>query len=284
MGSLKMGIDEAEQQRRVKIAEWIATKENPLTARVMANRLWQFVFGTGIVDTPSDFGLNGTNPTHPELLDWLAAEFMENSWSSKELLRLILTTDTFQQSSQPRTEAAKIDASGRYLWRFPPRRLEAEAIRDSILAVSGTLNLEDTEGPGFYLLEVDRENVVHYSPKKITGPKEWRRMVYMMKIRQEQDAVFGAFDCPDGNQVMPKRSRSTTPLQALNLFNSPFIIQQADKLSERIGSDPTKAFNLLYGRPATAEEIADSSTFIAAHGMQAFCRAMLNTNELLFIF
>lgn len=284
MGSLKMEVDEAEQQRRVKIAEWIANKENPLTARVMANRLWQFVFGTGIVDTPSDFGLNGTNPTHPELLDWLAAEFMENSWSSKELLRLILTTDTFQQSSQPRTEAAKIDASGRYLWRFPPRRLEAEAIRDSILAVSGTLNLEDTEGPGFYLLEVDRENVVHYSPKKITGPKEWRRMVYMMKIRQEQDAVFGAFDCPDGNQVMPKRSRSTTPLQALNLFNSPFIIQQADKLSERIGSNPAKAFNLLYGRPATAEEIADSSTFIAAHGMQAFCRAMLNTNELLFIF
>jgi hypothetical protein len=284
MGSLKMEINEAEQQRRVKIAKWIATKENPLTARVMANRLWQFVFGTGIVDTPSDFGLNGTKPTHPELLDWLAAEFIENGWSSKELLRLILTTDTFQQSSQPRSNAAKIDAGGRYLWRFPPRRLEAEAIRDSILAVSGTLNLEDTEGPGFHLLDVDRENVVHYSPKKITGPKEWRRMVYMMKIRQEQDAVFGAFDCPDGNQVMPKRSRSTTPLQALNLFNSPFVIQQADKLSERIGSDPAKAFELLYGRPATAEEIADSSAFIATHGIQAFSRAMLNTNELLFIF
>jgi len=284
MGTLGMEINEAEQQRRIKVADWIASRENPLTARVMANRLWQFVFGTGIVDTPSDFGLNGTKPTHPELLDWLAAEFMENEWSSKDLLRLMLTSETFQQSSQPRTEPAKIDAGARYLWRFPPHRLEAEAIRDSILAVCGTLNLEVTDGPGFYLLDVDRENVVHYSPKKITGPEEWRRMVYMVKIRQEQDAVFGAFDCPDGNQVMPKRSRSTTPLQALNLFNSPFVIQQADKLGARIGSDPAKAFDILYGRPATEEEITDSTAFIAEHGMQAFCRAMLNTNELLFIF
>lgn len=284
MGTLGMTIDEIEQKRRVKVADWIASKENPLTARVMANRLWQFVFGAGIVDTPSDFGLNGTKPTHPELLDWLAAELMENGWSSKALLRLMLTSETFQQSSQPRTEATKIDASARYLWRFPPHRLEAEAIRDSILAVCGTLNLEDTSGPGFYLLDVDRENVVHYSPKEITGPKEWRRMVYMVKIRQEHDAVFGAFDCPDGNQVAPKRSRSTTPLQALNLFNSPFVIQQADKLATRIGTNPAKAFDLLYGRPATQEEIADSTTLITEHGIQAFCRAMLNTNELLFIF
>lgn len=284
MGTLGMEIDEAEQQRRVKIADWIASRENPLTARVMANRLWQFVFGTGIVDTPSDFGLNGTQPTHPELLDWLAAEFMENGWSSKDLLRLMLTSETFRQSSQPRAEPAKIDASARYYWRFPPHRLEAEAIRDSILAVCGTLNLEVTDGPGFYLLDVDRENVVHYSPKKITGPEEWRRMVYMVKIRQEQDAVFGAFDCPDGSQVMPKRSRSTTPLQALNLFNSPFVIQQADKLGARIGGDPAKAFDILYGRPATEEETADSTAFITEYGLQAFCRAMLNTNELLFIF
>jgi hypothetical protein len=150
--------------------------------------------------------------------------------------------------------------------------------------VCGTLDLENTDGPGFYLLDVDPENVVHYSPKDITGPEEWRRMIFMVKIRQEQDAVFGAFDCPDGNQVAPKRSRSTTPLQALNLFNSPFVIQQADKLTERLEGDPAKAFDLLYGRPATKEEIADSTAFIAKHGMQAFCRALLNTNELLFIF
>ncbi|MFT5413238.1 MAG: mono/diheme cytochrome c family protein, partial [Verrucomicrobiales bacterium] len=134
MGTLGMSVDEVEQNRRVKVAEWIANKENPLTSRVMANRLWQLVFGTGIVDTPSDFGVNGTMPTHPELLDWLAVEFMENGWSSKGLLRLMLTSQTFQQSSDPRPAPAKIDSGGRYLWRFPPRRLEAEAIRDSILA------------------------------------------------------------------------------------------------------------------------------------------------------
>lgn len=284
MGTLGMSVDEAEQNRRVKVAEWVASKENPLTARVMANRLWQFVFGTGIVETTSDFGGNGALPTHPELLDWLAAELMENGWSSKGLLRLMVTSEAFQQSSEPRTGPAKIDSGGRYLWRFPPRRLEAEAIRDSILAVCGTLDVESAGGPGFYLLNVDRENVVHYEPKETTGPAEWRRMIYMFKIRQEQDAVFGAFDCPDGNSVTPKRSRSTTPLQALNLFNSPFVIQQADKLAERMDGNSAKAFDILYGRPATAEEIADSNAFIADYGLQAFCRAMLNTNELLFIF
>ncbi len=284
MGSLGMGMDEAEQQRRVKLADWIAAEDNPLTARVMANRLWQFVFGTGIVDTPSDFGLNGTMPTHPELLDWLAATFVEDGWSSKNLLRLMVTSQTFQQSSGPRPAAAEIDASARYLWRFPPRRLEAEAIRDSILSVCGTLDVEAAGGPGFYLHDVDRENVVHYHPKEETGPAEWRRMVYMFKIRQEQDAVFGAFDCPDGNQVVPKRSRSTTPLQALNLFNSPFVIRQAGELAGRIGENPGRSYELLYGRPATAEELADANSFIAEHGVRAFCRAMLNTNELLFIF
>jgi hypothetical protein len=285
-GSLGMELDEVEQQRRVKVAEWIASKDNPLTARVMVNRLWQFVFGVGIVDTPSDFGGNGTLPTHPELLDWLAAEFMDKGWSIKHMLELMLTSETFQQSSQPRRDAERIDAGSRYLWRFQPRRLEAEAIRDSVLVVAGTLD-RSVGGPGFYLHDVDRENVVHYHPKEKTGPAEWRRMIYLFKIRQEQDAVFGAFDCPDGNQVIPKRSRSTTPLQALNLFNSPFILAQADKLAERVmdeGAWTPRAYALLYGRPPTEEELEDADRFIAVHGIAAFCRAMLNTNEFLFIF
>ena len=111
-----------------KLADWIASRENPLTARVMVNRLWQFVFGVGIVDTPSDFGANGTLPTHPDLLDWMAVEFMDNDWSIKHLLRQMLLSETFQQSSRPRTGALRIDADSRYLWRFSPRRLEAEAI------------------------------------------------------------------------------------------------------------------------------------------------------------
>ena len=291
LGSLKMSEDEDEQQRRFKLAQSIASKKNPLTARVMVNRLWQFVFGVGIVDTPSDLGTNGTDPSHSQLLDWLASEFMQKDWSIKHMLSLILYSDTFRQSSRPRDEALKIDAGSRYLWRFPPRRLEAEAIRDSILAVAGTLDL-NMGGPGFYLLDVDRENVVHYHPKEKTGPGEWRRMIYMFKIRQEQDLIFGAFDCPDGNQVIPERSRSTTPIQALNLFNSHFMVQQsgkmADKLLKEAGNSVEEqvrtAYQLYYGRPALVEEINDATEFVRDHSLADFCRAMFNSNEFLFTF
>nr|NIP98134.1 DUF1553 domain-containing protein [Akkermansiaceae bacterium] len=286
IGRLGLARNAPERERRVALAKWIGSPDNPLTARVAANRLWQFVFGTGLVDTPSDFGANGTLPTHPELLDWLASELVAGGWSVKEMFRLLLNSRAFQQSSGPNAVASRVDADSRYLWRFPPRRLEAEAIRDSILAAAGTLDLR-MGGPGFHLFEVDRENVVHYHAKEETGPAEWRRMIYLFKIRQEQDAVFGVFDCPDGNQVIPKRSRSTTPLQALNLLNSRFTMQQAEKMAERVGESEEgirKAYRILYGRPATEEEVSDANSFVAAHGMVAFCRAMLNTNEFLFVF
>ena len=204
----------------------------------------------------------------------------------KHTLRLLLSSEAFQRSSQPNSVAARVDSNSRYLWRFPPRRLEAEAIRDGMLSVAGTLDLK-MGGPGFHLFDVDRENVVHYHAKEETGPAEWRRMVYLFKIRQEQDAVFGAFDCPDGNQVIPSRNRSTTPLQALNLFNSRFTMQQAEKLAERLGDTEdrvARVYELLYGRPATAEDLVDAKSFIERHGFVAFCRAMLNTNEFLFVF
>jgi hypothetical protein len=216
---------------------------------------------------------------------------MQKDWSIKHVLKLILSSDTFRQSSRPRDEALKIDAGSRYLWRFPPRRLEAEAIRDSILAVAGTLDL-NMGGPGFYLLDVDRENVVHYHPKEKTGPEEWRRMIYMFKIRQEQDLIFGAFDCPDGNQVIPERSRSTTPIQALNLFNSHFMIQQsgkmADKLLKEAGDSVEEqvrtAYQLYYGRPVLIEEFKDATEFVRDYSLADFCRAMFNSNEFLFTF
>lgn len=286
ISSLGLESNAAEPDRRVALAEWIASDGNPLTARVAVNRLWQFVFGIGLVDTPSDFGANGTAPSHPELLDWLAAEFVANGWSVKETLRLLLNSRAFQQSSLPRPKAQRLDADSRFLWRFPPRRLEAEAIRDSILSVAGTLDRR-MGGPGFYLFEVDRENVVHYHAKEETGPAEWRRMIYMFKIRQEQDLVFGAFDCPDGNQVIPRRSRSTTPLQALNLLNSHFTMQQAEKMAGRIGKGERgvrEAYRLLYGRPPNKDELDDAMGFVKEHGLVAFCRAMLNTNEFLFVF
>ena len=288
----KLAISEAtpEQQRRLALAEWMASNDNPLTARVIVNRLWQFHFGKGLVATPSDFGKAGVSPTHPELLDWLAMELMEHNWSLKHVHRLILNSATYQQSSEPHEDSLQADADTQWWWRFPPRRLEAEPIRDSILAVTGVLDSR-MYGPGFSGFEVELENVRHYFPKKNYGPEDWRRMIYMTKVRLEKESVFGVFDCPDAATSVPKRSRSTTPLQALNLFNSPFMLQQAqlfaDRLQRDCGDDTSKqivrAFWLCYGREPSAAELPDSRDFIAAEGITAFCRAMLNSNEFVFI-
>lgn len=290
IGTLGLEKDTPEQARRVALGEWIADPKNPLTARVMVNRIWQHHFGTGLVDTPSDFGANGTLPSHPKLLDWLADEFVRSGWSIKHIHKQILFSNTFQQSSTPRDAALAVDAASRLLWRFPPRRLEAEAIRDCTVAVSGVLDTR-MGGPGFSGFEVEMENVRHFFPKKSFGPEDWRRMIYMTKVRQERDAVFGAFDCPDLSQVMPKRSRSTTPLQALNLFNSRFMLQQAELLAKRLkeeGGDEAAeqislAFQLCFGREPDKTESDVAVAVAAEHGLVAVCRALLNSNEFLFV-
>lgn len=291
IGTLGLAPDAPEHERRVKFAEWVASSDNPFTARVMVNRIWHYTFGSGIVETPSDFGLNGARPTHPELLDWLADEFVRGGWSVKQVQRLMLLSAAFRQSSAPRADALAADAGGRFLWRYTPRRLEAEAIRDSMLAVSGTLDLT-MGGPGFYLMDVVEENVMHYFPKEKFAPAEFRRMVYQFRIRQTTDSVFGSFDCPDGGSVTPKRSRSNTPLQALNLFNSGFTVQQAELLAARLlregGEDPAaqagRAFQLFYGRSPDEAEREASVAMIRSHGLVSFSRAMFNTSEFLFIF
>jgi len=287
---LTLATNTPEQERRVALAKWIASPENPLTARVIVNRIWQHHFGVGLVTTPNDFGKNGARPTHPELLDWMASELVANGWSIKKLQRQILTSATWRQSSAPRDEALKVDAASRLLWRFPPRRLEAEGIRDSILAVSGNLD-RATGGPSFYLHEVDRENVYHYQPKEKFSPAETRRMVYAFKVRMEQDGIFGSFDCPDGSLVMPKRSVSTTPLQALNLFNSRFILDQSETFAARlrkesgddIAAQVRQAWQLAFNRAPEKSEVKGAVEFAKAEGLPAFCRAVLNANEFLFI-
>ncbi|MEI9893309.1 MAG: DUF1553 domain-containing protein [Chthoniobacter sp.] len=253
--------------------------------------MWHYHFGTGIVDTPSDFGLNGGRPTHPELLDWLASEFMARGWSMKELQRLIVFSATYRQGSRPNKEALKVDASARLLWRFPPRRLEAEALRDTILAVSGKLDLR-MGGPGFDLFEPNDNYVKVYASRKAFGPDEFRRMVYQSKPRVQLDDIFGAFDCPDAGQIAPRRTSSTTPLQALNLLNSPFAMQQAGFLGERlekeVGPDAAaqvqRAFLLAFGRAPSPEESAAATKLIAEHGLKVFCRALFNTNEFINVF
>lgn len=290
LGSLKISEATPEAERRLALAHWVGSKDNPLTARVAVNRVWQFHFGQGLVSTPSDFGMAGARPSHPELLDWLAAELVDSGWSLKHLHRLILNSATFQQSGRPRPEALAADGATETWWRFPPRRLEAEAIRDSILLVTGALDRR-MHGPGFSGFEVELENVRHYFPKKQYGPADWRRMVYMNKVRLEKESVFGIFDCPDAATSVPRRGRSTTPLQALNLLNSPFILQQCELLSARLkrecGDDPprmvARAYALCFGRAPDPEETAEALAFVTEAGWESFCRAMLNSNEFVFI-
>ena len=290
MGTLGLSAQTPEHERRLKLADWIVDPSNPLTARVIVNRVWHYHFGTGLVATPSDFGENGFKPTHPELLDWMAWQFMENGWSLKWLHRQILLSSTYRQSSAPRVAPARVDVDCKYLWRFPPRRLEAEAIRDCVLQLSGKLNPQ-AGGPGFLLFEIDRENVHHYFPLKEFKPEHFRRMIYMTKIRQEQDAVFGVFDCPDGGQTIPKRNRSTTALQALNLLNSKFMLEQASFLKDRLEREGGASverqvrlgFELAFLRAPTEDEMQDSIDLINEHGLASFCRALLNANEFLFL-
>jgi mono/diheme cytochrome c family protein len=280
-----------DQRRRLALARWITDPANPLTARVMVNRIWQYHFGEGLVSTASDLGANGGRPTHPGLLDWLAAEFIARGWSVKAMHRLIVNSATYRQSSAPRPTCQAVDADARLLWRFPPRRLEAEPIRDLMLAVSGKLDLR-MGGPGFSVFEPNDNYVRVYAPRKEFTPNEWRRMVYATVVRQRPDGVFGAFDCPDGGQIAPKRTRSTTPLQALNLLNSGFVMQQAGFLAERLqteaGSDPgaevQRAFKLAFNRSPDAEELGAATRLVREHGLMAFCRALFNANEFVYVF
>ncbi|MFM8271403.1 MAG: DUF1553 domain-containing protein, partial [Gemmata sp.] len=276
--------------RRLALARWIASPDNPLTARVIVNRLWQHHFGTGIVDTPSDLGRNGAKPTHPELIDWLASELVEQKWSLKHIHRLLVSSATYRQSSASNAAGLAKDAQARLLWRYPPRRLEAEPLRDAVLFVSGKLDLA-MGGPGFDLFEPNGNYVKVYAPKKQFGPAEFRRMIYKQTPRMQLDDTFGAFDCPDAGQIAPRRTVSTTPLQALNLLNSAFMVQQARFLAERVETDAgpdasaqvRRAFALAFQRPPGATELDAATRLVKEHGLAALCRAVLNANEFVFV-
>lgn len=290
LGSLQLSVDAEESQRRTALADWIASPDNPLTARVMVNRLWHHHFGTGIVDTPGDFGNMGAKPTHPELLDWLALQFIKHDWSIKDMHRLILHSATFRQNGQTREDGLAVDAQSRLLWRYPARRLEAEPIRDGILYVTGQLDLT-MGGPGFSVFKPNDNYVRVYEPREEFGPEQWRRMIYAHRVRMEKDGVFGAFDRPDAGQVCPERSVSTTAIQALNLFNSSFVAQQSQLLAERLqreaGDDRSRqidrAFALVLGRQPDEVERAAGVELVDRHSLAVFCRVMLNTNEFLMI-
>jgi hypothetical protein len=292
----QLPADAAEGDRRRMLADWIADPANPLTPRVIVNRLWHYHFGTGIVETPSDFGVNGGVPSHPELLDWLASELVApaspgDRWKLKRIHRLIVTSRAYRQASTPRPDGLAADADARLLWRYPPRRLEAEPLRDAILAVSGSLD-PALGGPGFDLFEPNSNYVKVYVTKTTFTSDDFRRMVYQSKPRAELDSFFGPFDCPDAGQVQPARTVSTTPLQALNMMNGEFLLDQAARFAARVaveaGSDPgrqvARAIQLAFGRPATDREIAAGRELVAAHGLPILCRSLYNANEFITVY
>jgi hypothetical protein len=255
----------------------------------MVNRIWQGHFGTGIVDTPSDFGRMGGRPSHPELLDWLAQSFLRTGWSMKQLHKQIVLSATYRQSSSDNALAVARDADSRLLWRFPPRRIDAENIRDAMLAVSGKLDVR-MYGRGFNLFN-QRGGLSGFIPVESFSGDGLRRMIYSHKVRREPEAVFGAFDCPDAGLSTSRRRESTTPIQALNLFNSRFTLEQSEAFAARVkaesGEDAArqiaKAYVLALGREPGKEELAEALSVVESQGAAVLCRALLNSNEFLFI-
>ena len=290
--------EESEGGRRIALANWITNDANPITPRVLANRLWHYHFGTGIVDTPSDFGYMGGRPTHPKLLDFLAQKLIAFDWRLKDMHRMIMTSRTYRQSSAFRDEAAKVDADARLLWRFPPRRLAAEEVRDSILRVAGKLNIDHQAktsvpdgGKGFRLYRYLQDNVSTYEPLDVHGPDTYRRAVYHQNARASVIDLMTDFDQPDCAFTAPKRAETTTPLQALTLLNHRFTLDMSRAMAERLqaiaGDDiePTvrAAYQSLYARAPDQNELDSCRALVKKHGVHSLCRALLNTSEFLFV-
>jgi cytochrome c553 len=279
--------DTPDAKRRLALAEWIANPKNPLTARVIVNRIWQGHFGQGIVNTPSDFGLNGDRPSHPELLDWLAVSFIENGWSVKWLHRLVLHSQTYQQSDRNDEKAHSVDAANRLLWRMPLKRMDAETLRDSILFVTGKLNLSDRGGPSFLLQKKGGSGSYIYKSLDNDGPEVWRRAVYRFVVRGGERIMLDSFDCPDPAVATPQRTVSNTPVQALTLLNNEFVVRQAGFLAERLrregGSPVERAYELLYGRRPSDRERQAAERFLATQPLAAYCRVLLNSNEFVYV-
>lgn len=288
--AFELAADAPEGERRRRFAEWVVHPENPLTARVLVNRIWHGHFGRGLVGTPNDFGFNGERPSHPELLDWLAADFVAKGGSIKELHRLILRSAVYRQGATFQAEAAKQDAEARLLWRFPPRRLEAEAVRDAMLFTSGQLN-ETRGGPGFRPFTTKSFNSYFYDLTDPISPEFNRRTIYRIVVHSAKDPFLDAFDCPDPGTKTPKRSITTTPQQALGLMNNAFVWRQADALTVRVrkeaGDDVTgqtqRVFRLLLGREARADEVGPAGELVKMHGLRHLCWVLYNSSEYLYL-
>jgi hypothetical protein len=290
-GKLELTAGHTEGERRAALAKWLSEPNNPLTWRVMANRLWQYHFGRGLVDSPNDFGKMGQKPTHPELLDFLASELRDHQ-SLKRLHKLIVMTATYQQVSTTRADYAKIDEDNKFLWRQNRTRLDAEEVRDAVLAVSGRLD-RTAGGPSDQQFDmkpgIHVTPVVDYSKFDWDRPRGHRRSVYRFIFRTLPDPLVTCLDGADASQLTPKRTESVTALQALALLNNEFMLVHAKAMAarlEKLSTDRAKqialACELVWGRSPTKDEQEMLSTYATKHGLANLCRVLFNTNEFLF--
>ena len=279
-----------EAQRRLKFADWLADARNPLTARVMVNRVWHYHFGQGLVATPNDLGVNGARPSHSELLDWLSVKFIDSGWSVKALHRLIVNSATYRQGSEGNDKAASLDADNLLLWRFSPHRLEGEAVRDAMLAVSGQLN-PAMGGPSFQPFTITEFNAAFYHLFDRGDPEFNRRTVYRINVNSGKDPLLDAFDCPDPSVKTPRRGMTTTPLQALELMNNSFVLRQARMLGERAlaacnheaGAAISMIYRLALGRLPNAEETLRAEKAVQERSLTSLCWALLNSTEFVYV-
>ena len=283
----------SEGDRRAALARWLSDPRNPLTWRSIVNRAWHYHFGRGIVATPGDFGRMGSPPTHPELLDWLAAEFRDGGGSLKSLHRLICTSATYRQASASSPAFAEIDSGNELLWRQSRRKLEAEAVRDAVLSVAGTLDLT-MGGPGWQDFKVEHPKHSPHWRYDLADPEDrstWRRGVYRFIVRSQTQPFMTVLDCADPSMRVEKRNQSISALQALALLNNGFMTTQARHFAARVERESAGdvagridlAMRLALGRSPTAEERAALVSLAEAHGLANTCRAILNLNEFAFV-
>lgn len=287
-----LSADAPEGERRAALARWITDERNVLTWRSIVNRVWQYHFGSGIVDTPSDFGRMGSKPSHPELLDWLAVWFRDDAKGSlKALHKLIVTSATYRQSSRNRPEGVRLDSENRLLWRMNRPRLDAESVRDAVLAAAGKLDLT-MGGPSvqmFYFKD-DHSPVYDYARFDPDSAGAYRRSIYRFIVRSASDPFMDRLDCPDASIATPKRSTTITAIQALAMLNNPFMIRMSEHLAQRIRESGegrqdqvSSAVQLVLGRPPEESEMNMYGRYAEQHGLVNLCRLLLNSNEFLFV-
>jgi Protein of unknown function (DUF1553)/Protein of unknown function (DUF1549) len=280
--------------RRRALAEWLVSPQNPLTARVMVNRIWHHHFGRGIVATLDNFGKMGDAPTHPQLLDWLAVEFMKRGWSIKQMHRLMMTSEAYQMASAFEDAAGREkDPQNQYLWKFRAQRLDAEIVRDSILAASGGINLTIGGPPVFPPLPRELLTEANHGIWKSgdDGPAVWRRSVYVYRKRGLAFPMFQVFDLPEQNITSGARYVSTVPTQALTLLNDAFVLHQAQMLADRVkreaGDDPARQIDLAYRialtRPPSPAELTVALEATKQQSLVDLTHVLLNVNEFVYI-